>query len=403
MKNILTLCILYLLVLSTVAQAGHAIEQFNELGYGTLSGRLQTLSMYRDFDNGNNAHSTTLGLKLDYLSPAREGWTIGASYIGAGVLNSMDYATTGNPGDALVGNGRVNLLNEAYLSYNMEALGLTNTTATVGRRVNAGEVFRADDFRQKPRAIEAIMLESRDFHETKILIGHAWEMSNWIDANPLWKFENFENYGTDGITWGEVVNNCISDLEVAVFDAYAQDIANLIGARARYTLTEETAVLGYVRSEKDVGDNSGHNANAFGLSFEQKIDALTLEGGYFGVSGDNLFFQETTTGINHALGSSLMLYSGQFLGGADTVYAKATTKVERTQTVLYALYNYTIHDEGDTDLRQAQELNIVIKQPVPKVDNLTVAFKGGIGTRDGVNGVGDTTATDARLFVTYTF
>lgn len=202
---------------------------------------------------------------------------------------------------------------------------------------------------------------------------------------------------------GEVVNNCISDLEVAVFDAYAQDIANLIGARARYTLTEETAVLGYVRSEKDVGDNSGHNANAFGLSFEQKIDALTLEGGYFGVSGDNLFFQETTTGINHALGSSLMLYSGQFLGGADTVYAKATTKVERTQTVLYALYNYTIHDEGDTDLRQAQELNIVIKQPVPKVDNLTVAFKGGIGTRDGVNGVGDTTATDARLFVTYTF
>ncbi len=391
------------LMTASIAYSDSIVEQANELGYGTLSGRLQSLSMYREYEGGNNAHSTTLGIQLDYRSPEKSGWTAGASYVGAGVLDAMDYGQASRPGDALVGNGRVNLLNEAYLSYNMDALGLTNTTATLGRRVTAGEVFRADDFRQKPRSIEAFQIESRAFHKTRISAGHAWEMSNWIDADPVWKFENLDNAGTDGITWGEVVNHCISDLEVAVFNAHAEDICNLTGARARFAFTEETALLAYARSESDVGSNSGHRATALGLSIQQQGKHIAFEGGYFGVSGDNLFFQELTTGINHALGSSMMIYAGQFNGGTDTFYAKATTKLAKTKTSLYALYNYTLHDQSDNGLRQAQELNLVVKQPVPQLNNLTVCFKGGLGTRDGVNGAGDSTATDVRLFATYTF
>ncbi len=387
---------------ASFVSADGPIQQFNALDYGTLSGRLQTLSMYRDYQSGNNNHSTTLGVQLDYRSPTKSGWTAGASYVGAGVVDSMVDGES-SPGDRLLGNGRVNVLNEAYLSYNMEALGWTNTTAYLGRRANNGEVFRYDDFRQKKRAIEAVMIESEEFHQTRILVGHAWEMSNWIDAGNLWKFDNFDNWDTDGITWGEVVNHCVDGLEVALFDAYASDVANLLGVRAKWSLSEDTAILGYFRTERDVGRNSGHNANAGGLSVVQQLGDIKFEGGYFGVSGDSLEFQEVTTGINHALGSSMMIYSGQFSGGADTFYAKAVTRIEQTKTTLYGLYNYTLHDQGKSDLRQAQELNIVVKQPVPKIDNLTVAFKGGIGTRDGVNGDSDTTATDARLFVTYTF
>ena len=92
--------------MASLVSAENAIDQFNELGYGTLSGRLQTLSMYRDYDNGNNAHSTTLGIQLNYLSPERQGWTLGAAYNGAGLLDSMDYGTSPNPGEALVGAGR---------------------------------------------------------------------------------------------------------------------------------------------------------------------------------------------------------------------------------------------------------------------------------------------------------
>jgi hypothetical protein len=385
-----------------------AIKQFNDLGYGTLSGRLQTLSMHRDYEGIGTQHSTTLGLQLGYLSPEKEGWSIGATYNGAGVLASKDYGNSTNPGEALIGNGRVNLLNEAYLAYSMEALGLTNTVATLGRKVNNGEVFRADDFRQKPRSIEAVSVESRDLHATRIQVGHAWEMSNWIDADPLWRFENFDNYGTDGITWGEVANTCVENLEVAAFDAFAYDIANLLGVRAKYQLSEDTALLGYYRNEVDVGSGADHNANVVGLSVVQNVGDFKLEGGYFGVIGDDLVFQETTVGINHALGSSMMLYAGQFQGDAHTFYGKAVTTLEKTKTTFYGLYNYTHHDTGKAGklLRSGQELNVVVKQPVPKIDNLSVALKVGLGYKDGIGttpATGDTFATDTRLFVTYTF
>jgi hypothetical protein len=152
-----------------------------------------------------------------------------------------------------------------------------------------------------------------------------------------------------------------------------------------------------------VGDNADHDAKALGLSVEQKVGGVTLEGGYFGVMGDNLAFQETTTGINHALGSLMLIYSLPFNGDTDTFYVKATTRIERTRTSLYALYNYTLIDQQKTDLRQAQELNLVVKQSVPKTDNLSLALKFGVGTRDGVDGVADTLATDTRLFATYVF
>lgn len=388
-------------ICAAAAYGGSAVDQFNAIGYGTLSGRLQSLAMYRDYDNGNNNSSTTLGLKLDYCSPEKSGWSIGASYIGAGVMDSMHDEP--NPGDRLLANGRVNLLNEGFVQYKLTDLGLTNTTASLGRRVYHGEVFRADDFRQKPRALEAVSFESSDIGKTRIQLGHAREMSNWLDADPLWKFENFDTYGTDGVTWGEVANTSIDGLEVAAFDAAMHDLANLAGFRGKYAVSADTALLGYYRWEHDIGDNSGHDANALGLSVEQKIDGVTLEGGYFGVHGDSLVFQELTTGINHTLGASMMVYALQFNGGADTLYAKAATTIEQTRTALYALYNYTRLDQDKNTLRQAQEFNIAIKQPVPKIDHLAVALKCGIGTRDGVHGVADTVGTDARLFMTYTF
>ncbi|HEY5652840.1 MAG TPA: hypothetical protein VIR63_00515 [Pontiella sp.] len=385
------------------AEGEGLVKQFNDLDVGTLSGRLQALSMYRDYDNGANAHSTTLGIKLDYLSPEKEGWTLGASYIGAGVIDSMDYDDVSNPGEALVGNGRVDVLNEGYLKYNMASIGLTNTAAYLGRKVNNGEIFRKDDFRQKPRSLEALVVESSELKNNKIVVGHAWEMSGWVDAGDRWKFEEFDRMDTEGITWGEIVNNCVDGLEVALFDAMAYDLANLVGGRAEWNVSDETTFLAYLRNETDIGDGADHNATAFGLSLQQKVGDIKLEGGYFGVSGDNLKFEEINTGINHALGSSLMIYSGQFNGGADTFYLKAVTKLEETKTTLYALYNYTLHDEEKTNLRQAEEFNVVIKQPCPKLDGVTIAFKGGFGFRDGINSSDDTIATDARLFMTYSF
>lgn len=402
-----TTLILTISMAASIVTAESVLKPLNDQGYGTISGRIQSLSMYRDFDskgaNGANGANSTVGVVLGYTTPEFAGFDAGVAYNYAGEIYE-------NNASAILANDEINLLNEGWVRYNFGSLSLSNTTATVGRKINNGEVFRADDFRQKSRAIQAVQLETKDIANTRLLVGHAGEMSNWVQAGDHWKYQNFGDvfsilpsvditYDTDGVTWGEVVNSSMEKVEVALFDAYAWDVANLFGARAKVDVAEKSSLLGYYRNETNVGRMDSRSSNAFGLSLQQKLGSFSLEPGYFGVRGDDLLFQELTTGINHALGASLELCSCQFAGGSDTAYLKAVTKIESTKTVLYALYNYTWHDDNrDFD---GQELNVVIKQPL--TENLTIAYKGGIGHRTMKDGSASTTDTDHRLFITYAF
>jgi hypothetical protein len=388
--------------------ADSLLKPINDLGYGTWAARLQMLSMYRDFESPasgpENAYSTTAGLRLGYTSPELAGFSSGFVWDYAEPLNASDDS---NNGKTLLSNGRINVLTEAWLKYNLGAIGLTNTFVKAGRQVVNGEVFRADEFRQKPRSLEAALLTTKDIPNTVLTVGHANRLSNWQDDNDKWRFKNIEDtlgttaYGTHGVSWIEGVYKGITNLEVAVYDAYAYDIANIAGSRVKYTLTDTTAINGYYRHEENVGKGVDHKSDMFGTSIEQKIGGVTLEPGVLSIRGDNLLFQETTTGINHPLGSSMMIYSGIFNGGADNYYLKASTKIGKTS--LYALYNYTCQDNlSTTGMKDGQELDLVVKQPI--TDRLTVALKVGAGYRDSKSSTtGDTVATDARLFVTYDF
>jgi hypothetical protein len=396
------------LLASAFVHAESILKPINDQGYGIISGRIQSLSMYRDFEskNGNtgaNGANSTIGVILGYTTPELAGLDAGLAYNYAGEI--WDHNSS-----AILANDNINVLNEGWVRYRFESINLSNTTALIGRRISNGEVFRADDFRQKSRSIEAVQLETKDISDTRLLVGHAGKMSNWINSKDFWKFNNFGDvfsivdssitYDTDGITWGEVVNHSVQTLEVAVFDAYAWDIANLAGTRIQWELMDDTALVGYYRNEADTGRGPSRSSNTFGLSLQQKVGGFSLEPGIFSVKGDDLLFQELTTGINHPLGASLELCSCQFAGDSDTAYIKAVTTLDSTRTTLYGLYNFTWHDYDNRPF-DGQELNIVIKQPI--VENLSVAFKGGIGWRDGKNGTPDTTDTDSRLFITYVF
>jgi hypothetical protein len=392
--------ILFILIaatLSCAASTNSLLKPVNDLGYGTWAARVQALSMYRDYEPGN-AYATTLGLRLGYTTPELAGFSAGAVW---DYVEAVDATDQSDNGKTLISNGRVNLLTEAWIQYRLESLGLTNTVIKAGRQVVNGEVFRADEFRQKPRSLEAVTLTTKDIPHTALTVGHAWRLSNWIDDAEKWKFNDISEvlgakYDTRGVTWAEGVYTGITNLELAVYDAYAHEIANIAGGRAKYKLTDTTAVNGYYRHESDVGKGADRRSDMASVSVEQKVGGVTLEPGYFGVYGDDLLFQETTTGINHPLGSLMMIYTGQFAGDSDTAYLKATTKVGKTK--LYALYTYTWND---LLLYDGQELNGVVTQPI--CDRLSIALKVGAGYRDYDNGTENTFATDTRLFVTYNF
>ena len=170
----------------------------------------------------------------------------------------------------------------------------------------------------------------------------------------------------------------------------------MIGTRIKFDVAEKTSILGYYRNEFDLGRAAAHSSDMLGLSVVQKVGRVKLEGGYFGVYGDGLQFNQFTTGINHALGMSLMAYNGTWVGGADSFYFKASTQLEKSKTILYTLCNFTLQDDNAA-FDSAGEFDLIVKQPLGK--NLTVCGKAGIGYQDGP----DTLATDARVFLTYAF
>jgi len=374
--------------------ADSIFKPLNDKGYGTISGRIQNLNMYRDIElRSAYGYNSTLGAVLEYTSPAFGGFDLGVAY---------NYAFTlfedGKPG--MLANSDINVLNEAWLRYDFGAVGLEGTEIVAGRKVYNGEVFRADDYRQKSRSIEALQFTTKAIPDTTLTLGHAIRLSNWIDAGDRWDFNDFGDvfgtgYDTDGVTWAEALYTGFDGWEIALFDAYAWDAANLLGTRIQYEFCEEAKLVGYYRHENDVGMARSRQSDAYGLSYIQKVGNFTIEPGFFAVHGANLRFQEVTTGINHPLGASLIICSCQFDGGARTAYLKATTKVGKV--TLYGLYNYTWHDKNRFD---GQELNFVVKYPV--TDCFTVCFKGGVGYRDQRVG-NNTTSVDGRLFLTYTF
>ena len=396
MKKTVLLLSVAMAMTASLASADSIMKPFNDKGYGTVSGRLQFLGMYRNFENVKNGNSSTLGGILGYITPTWAGLDAGMAYNYAGTLYDG-----GN--SSLVANDNIHVLNEAWMRFTASTAGLADTTVVVGRKINNGEVFRADDLRQKSRSIQAIQIETRDIPNTTLVIGHADKLSNWIDSGTRWEFNNLGNvfgvgYHTDGITWGEGVYTGIEKVDMALFNAYAWDVTNLLGTRVKYNAFDNTSFIVYYRHENDVGKAASQNTNAYGLSLEQKVNGVTVEPGYFGVRGDNLRFQETTTGINHPLGISMIIYPSMFAGGADTAFLKVSTTIHHT--ALYALYNYTWQDKPANNY-DGQELDLVAKQAL--IDNLSVAFKFGVGYRDAKNGGSNTSATDTRLFLTYAF
>lgn len=370
------------------ALAGESpLKPINDLGYGTFSGRIQSLSMYRDYEGVGDGLNSTLGVLLNYTSPEFAGFDFG---LGCNLVGEL----YGNNDTDLLVNDSLYVLNEAWLRYRI----LEKTKLTLGRKITNGEVFREDDYRQKARSIEAIQLEVKELDGFSLTLGHALRMSNWIQVGDRGDFNNFGDvFGakddTAGVTWGEVVFSKVKGLEIALFDAYAYDVANLIGLRGKVDVTETTSLLGYYRHENDTGEFPARDSDTVAFSVEQKVGPVTLTPGYFGVRGDTLCFQETTTGINHPLGVLMMIYASPFAGDSDTLFLKAGAKIHTT--VLYALYHYTWNDNLPYN---GQELNLVIKQPI--YDQVTIALKAGMGYRSGP---ADTFASDARLFITYLF
>ena len=296
----------------SVASSSRASESvltpINNQICGTIFGHVRYLGMYRDYETRGYGQSSSVGFLLGYTSDRWAGFDFGLAY-------NYSFSPIEGGDTGLLANDDVNVLNEGWLRYSFGEVGFEKTSFLVGRKINNGSIFRNDDFRQKERSIESVQITSTDIENLTVTMGHAVKMSNWIGLGDRWDFNDFGDvfgvgYETDGITWGEMAYTGVHGWKITVFDAYAWDVSNLIGSKIEYNVCDDVSLIAYYRHEGDVGRADVRNSDAYGVSYRQKLGGVTLEPGYFSVHGSGLRFQELTTGIDHPLGSTMILCSG---------------------------------------------------------------------------------------------
>lgn len=365
------------------------LEPQSQASWGELSGRLQSITMHRDYDDigRSSGSNSSLGLHLHFLSPEWDALQVGLAY--DSVIEPF------RKGAEINCSSDIQLLTEAWVDWRASE----QWRLRLGRQVIDGEVFREDLFRQKSRAIEALRLRFEGEGDWQLEAGHAIRLSNWNHGLDRGEFKNFGDvFGSgedlDGVSWIEGHYRGCEDWDLALFGAHAHDLAQLLGARCRWQWQQDRALLAFYRHEEDDG-SAGSGAEAFGLAVEQRWAAGSVEVGSFSVRGRKLLFQELTTGLNHPLGSLMLLCESPFDGGADSAYLKAVCKLDKT--LLYLLYSYTGHEDLPYD---GHELNLVVRQQL--TEQLSVALKFGYGLRQPDSG-SDQHLSDSRLFVTWVF
>ncbi|MGA0332735.1 MAG: hypothetical protein ACO3N7_07405 [Kiritimatiellia bacterium] len=374
-------CLFYLFFLGM--SAGWAASAATD-SLPLISGRLRSVSMNRDYEGKGSGSNSSLGILLQAEARLWEGGDAGATYIYAEEVYASGQSE-------MLSNNAFHLLNEAWLDADLAG----GSAIRGGRMVYNGEVFRKDDSRQKPRAIEAV-----EWRTETLRLGHALRMSNYLQSGDRWEFNSFDEVlkageDSEGMSWIEMQIPLSANLICSLYDAVAWRVSNLAGSRLAWQISGDLTLLGYLRLESGLDQNRDHQSETYGLSVQKKWGGLLLESGLLSVQGDDMLFEETTTGFNHALASCMIIYSCPFDAGADTLYLKAKRKLGSAS--LYLLGIVTWHSRMPFD---AEEMNLVLTHPL--TDQVDIAVKAGVGYRQN-DLIENSTATDARLFLTYRY
>jgi len=407
---------------STWAQSLKPVDDINELGIGTVSGRVQLFLMRRDFEEGLNdgdANAGTLALTLNYKTPEVAGLSAGVQFMQVERLfrgGSLDSAAGE---DQTLNNSDFTVFNEAYIKLNLGLVGLEKTAITAGRKVLNLDFAPTYQIRQKEQSYEGIFVKSDEVEGLSLTLGHIERFSSWgsrdhTATNALeYDFVDVEDlegaaYSTKGIEFISATLSTLPDTTLTVYDYYAHDLYNTFGAKCAYklNLSEQvgtTLKLHYI-GQRDVGrmdvDGAEVDADLYDIAIQLTQGALSVEPGCTIVTGDdadNTVHVPFRTSLS--IDPEMLWYTDQFVGGTTSYYVKSTYTMEKTK--LYLLYVVSDHEANVRNGATDQEVDVVVSHKF--TDNLSAAVKIGMGWRDNEGGAADTNAEDCRLFLTYTF
>ena len=304
------------LLLTTTSSAKDLFHPLKEAGYGTLTGKIQHLSMGRTRGGldafgsplGGDAHSGTIALTGDYLSPEFQDFTLGLQYVHAIEIYSRG-GFEGEDGNQAynLSNSDFSLLNNAFINYDFKRFGLKDTKITIGRQSLDLNFVANYNIRQKDQAFEAIVFETKAIDNLTITLGHLEKFSSWTSKDNLQRgstsnnfisIEKVENvsYSTNGFQFIETQFLGVPNAEISVYDYLGHDLYNTFGSKIDYTINPDSELKYILRfhyiKQWDVGKfkretGTGVKANAFQTGLKMTFKGFSVEPGIFKVMGND--------------------------------------------------------------------------------------------------------------------
>lgn len=287
-KTILATVIAGASMLSFAEENKTFIDEFNEKGYGEFSGYLQSLTMYRDYNDYAGSDPTgdasTVALSLEYVTPEFAGFTLGGEWITSATL------WENNPDRVM--NNNFNLLHNAYLNYNFSAFDLAKSDLTVGRFTLDTLMMPDITPRQKSQAMEGIAFTTEDIEDSKLIVGWIRKFSSWstLDHNDFsWshafnhEFTDVDDiagvdYSTSGTYFIDYTYTGIDGLKINVGDYFSEDILNNAFADVTWSVTDSMKWRNIWAHQDSVGRGDKDAYNGEGLRADYLESSLIFEG-----------------------------------------------------------------------------------------------------------------------------
>jgi len=396
-----------------------AIEEFNQQGFGTISGLARSLTMYRDYNgyggSPETGNSSTVGLTINYKSPEFAGFSVNAQILGVATLWQH------NPNKVI--NNNMHQLNEINLNYNFAALGLGKTDLQFGRIIANTKFAPISNFRQKDQAFEGLQLTMKDVDDLTMKLGWMRKFSTWSSWHNgpgfSYQFEDIADmagadYKTDGTFFADATYTGIDGVTLALADYWSENLFNTVILDGSVALNDMFTLMGTGIYQKSVGKGDAHyGKNRSGLEstyLEFSLntvlnDSLSLRPGFYTVLGENdgdtnMDFQDIFNSAT-AFGAPFMANPGISAGtNAYFVEGVYTMNDRNTGFFLYTFVDTDGAAEADGQYN-SHEFNIGHSYAFTK--NFSITGKVGYAMLQGKHGNGDTNALDTRLFIDYRF
>ncbi len=413
---------------STLAGADGIFGFFEDGGYGTATGRLQFITMgrMRDGNDGfgspmdGDAHAGSLAATVNYSSPVFQGFSVGAQYVHAFPTYSEGNYDGHKDAAYNLSISEYSKLNNAFIRYDFEHFGLTDTNLTIGRQSLALNFMTHYNIRQKAQAFEAAVFETKPMDDLKVTLGHLHRFSGWTSRDDLNsgsasnKFIDIEMvedvpYSTKGFQFIETQYTGLPNASLWVYDYFGHDLYNTFGAKADYTFNPESKLQYTLRAHyitqwdvgkfaKETGTRVKSDAVQAGLKFT--YGNLTIEPGIFKVTGDGPEDTLRTPFQPGLIGEEpLWEFDLSFEGGSMSYFLESTYGWGKNG--LYFLYLQTDHKSNLPPSGTSKEYNLIYSRDL--TDRSYLKIKLGNVEYDNHSGVKDGWLDEYRLFIGYRF